>query len=93
MTTRVHAVYRGGVFLPASPVPVGEGAEVELTVTVNGQGSLADALEQSARLPQEDPTNGFRPTDAALDNVYELLRRRHASGEHDVAQRHDQHQP
>lgn len=63
MTTRIHAVYRGGVFLPASPVAVAEGAEVELTVTVNGRDSLADALEEIARLPQEGSPDGFSGAD------------------------------
>ncbi len=29
----------------------------------------------------------------SLDEVYEILGRRHSSGEHDVAARHDEHQP
>jgi predicted DNA-binding antitoxin AbrB/MazE fold protein len=28
-----------------------------------------------------------------LDGMYEILSRRHRSGEHDVAERHDEHQP
>ncbi len=28
-----------------------------------------------------------------LDDVYAILGRRHASGEHDLAARHDEHQP
>lgn len=28
-----------------------------------------------------------------LDDVYEILGRRHASGEHDLAARHNEHQP
>jgi predicted DNA-binding antitoxin AbrB/MazE fold protein len=31
-----------------------------------------------------------RPT---LDDVYAILGRRHSSGEHDVAARHDEHEP
>jgi len=27
------------------------------------------------------------------DDVYEILGRRHASGEHDLAERHNEHQP
>ena len=46
MTMKIHAIYRGGVFCPDAPVPVAEGAKVELTVTSNGNGgSLADSLE------------------------------------------------
>ena len=29
----------------------------------------------------------------SLDDVYEILGRRHSSGEHDVAERHNEHQP
>jgi predicted DNA-binding antitoxin AbrB/MazE fold protein len=29
----------------------------------------------------------------SLDDVYAILGRRHASGQHDVAARHDEHQP
>jgi predicted DNA-binding antitoxin AbrB/MazE fold protein len=29
----------------------------------------------------------------SLDDVYAILGRRHGSGEHDVAARHDEHQP
>jgi predicted DNA-binding antitoxin AbrB/MazE fold protein len=29
----------------------------------------------------------------SLDDVYAILGRRHSSGEHDVAVRHDEHQP
>lgn len=29
----------------------------------------------------------------SLDDVYEILGRRHASGEHDLAARHNEHQP
>jgi predicted DNA-binding antitoxin AbrB/MazE fold protein len=64
MTTKVQAIYRNGAFLPATPVPVAEGAEVELTVTVNGESSsLAEGLEEIARLPMEGPRDGFSGAD------------------------------
>jgi predicted DNA-binding antitoxin AbrB/MazE fold protein len=64
MTMKVHAIYRGGVFRPDVPVPVAEGTEVELTVTSNGKSvSLADSLEEIARLPQEGPDDGFSGAD------------------------------
>jgi len=60
MTMKVHAVYKNGAFLPAAPVQVAEGAEVELTVTVNGDAaSLADSLQEIANLPPEGPQDGF----------------------------------
>jgi predicted DNA-binding antitoxin AbrB/MazE fold protein len=33
------------------------------------------------------------PQRPSLDDVYAILGRRHSSGEHDVAARHDEHQP
>ncbi len=33
------------------------------------------------------------PTKPSLDDVYAILGKRHASAEHDVAARHDEHQP
>ena len=64
MTTKVHAVFRNGAFLPATPVPVAEGAEVELTVTsTDSNESIADALEEISRLPEEGPADGFSGAD------------------------------
>ena len=36
---------------------------------------------------------GAGPRKPSLDDVYAILGRRHAIGEHDVAARHDEHQP
>jgi predicted DNA-binding antitoxin AbrB/MazE fold protein len=33
------------------------------------------------------------PQQPSLDDVYAILGNRHSSGEHDVAARHDEHQP
>jgi predicted DNA-binding antitoxin AbrB/MazE fold protein len=33
------------------------------------------------------------PTIPSLDDVYAILGRRHSSGEHDLAERHNEHQP
>jgi predicted DNA-binding antitoxin AbrB/MazE fold protein len=33
------------------------------------------------------------PSVPTLDDVYAILGRRHASGEHDLAERHNEHQP
>jgi predicted DNA-binding antitoxin AbrB/MazE fold protein len=64
MTTKVHAVYRNGVLLPSAPLPVADGTEVELTVTANGESnSLADALDEIARLPTEGRQDGFSGAD------------------------------
>jgi predicted DNA-binding antitoxin AbrB/MazE fold protein len=64
MTTKVHAVFRNGVFQPSAPPQLAEGAEVELIVTTNGEsGSLADALNEIARLPTEGLQDGFSGAD------------------------------
>jgi predicted DNA-binding antitoxin AbrB/MazE fold protein len=34
-----------------------------------------------------------QPEIPTLDDVYAILGRRHASGEHDLAERHNEHQP
>jgi len=33
------------------------------------------------------------PNVPTLDDIYAILGRRHASGEHDLAERHNEHQP
>jgi len=33
------------------------------------------------------------PSQPSLDDVYAILGKRHASGEHDLAERHNEHQP
>jgi predicted DNA-binding antitoxin AbrB/MazE fold protein len=64
MTTKVHAIYRNGVFLPSTPPPVADGAEVELIVTSGSESnSLADALDEIAHLPVEGPQDGFSGAD------------------------------
>lgn len=50
-------------------------------------------LPEASRLVVEfRVVNRASPTDD-LDGLYEILSRRHRSGEHDVAARHDEHQP
>jgi predicted DNA-binding antitoxin AbrB/MazE fold protein len=44
-------------------------------------------VEVEVRLVRE------RPTIPSLDDVYAILGSRHASGEHDLAERHNEHQP
>lgn len=50
---------------------------------------LPDACEVEVEVRQVN-AGATIPT---LDDVYAILGRRHASGEHDLAQRHDEHQP
>jgi predicted DNA-binding antitoxin AbrB/MazE fold protein len=53
------------------------------------QVDLPDACEVEVEIRQ---INGgaMIPT---LDDVYAILARRHASGQHDLAERHNEHQP
>jgi hypothetical protein len=60
MTTKVHAIFQHGVFLPSTPPPVADGTEVELIVSFGEEpNSMADALEEIARLPVEGSQDGF----------------------------------
>jgi predicted DNA-binding antitoxin AbrB/MazE fold protein len=34
-----------------------------------------------------------RPGTPTLDDIYDILGHRHATGEHDLAERHNEHQP
>jgi predicted DNA-binding antitoxin AbrB/MazE fold protein len=49
---------------------------------------LPDPCEVEVEIHQ---VNG--PKKPTLDDVYAILGRRHSSGEHDLAERHDEHQP
>lgn len=49
---------------------------------------LPDACEVEVEVHQVNERE--KPT---LDDVYAILGRRHSSGEHDLASRHDEHQP
>jgi predicted DNA-binding antitoxin AbrB/MazE fold protein len=50
---------------------------------------LPDACEVEVEIRQINAEAKI-PT---LDDVYAILGRRHASGEHDLAERHNEHQP
>lgn len=64
MTTKVHAIYRHGVFQHATPSPVAEGAEVDLIITTTDQAdSVAASLEEIARLPIEGAQDDFSGAD------------------------------
>jgi predicted DNA-binding antitoxin AbrB/MazE fold protein len=53
---------------------------------------LPDRTEVEIQLRVEDRTE-TAPMSEGLAEVYTILGRRHSSGEHDVAARHDEHQP
>jgi hypothetical protein len=54
---------------------------------LNSPAKVSRRVEVEIRRVKEAPKV---PT---LDDVYEILGRRHASGEHDLAGRHNEHQP
>jgi predicted DNA-binding antitoxin AbrB/MazE fold protein len=51
--------------------------------------NLPDRCEVEVEIRQVKEPSGI-PT---LDDVYEILGRRYATGEHDLAERHNEHQP
>ncbi len=74
----IRAIYENGVFRPTGPIDLPEGTEVEIE---------ARPVEES---PSSVPEDG---ADDGLDAVYEILSRRYRSGRHDLAERHNEHQP
>lgn len=76
----IHAVYEQGVFRPTQPVDLPEHALVEFELRVVGP-TVGEQIEK------------LRESDPALAAVYEVLSRRHNSGHHDTAERHNEHQP
>jgi predicted DNA-binding antitoxin AbrB/MazE fold protein len=73
----IHAVYENGVFRPTDPVDLPEGAEVVIEPR---------RIEPELSSPSE-------PGDDRLDAIYEILSRSHATGETDLAARHNEHPP
>jgi predicted DNA-binding antitoxin AbrB/MazE fold protein len=64
MVTKVRAVYSDGVFRPEAPLPVAEGARVELTVdSAPVAQSLVESLEEISRLPAAGAKDGFSGAD------------------------------
>jgi len=76
----IDAVYEDGVFKPVAPVDLPEGTRVR--------------MERGAGV--DYPARSEPPADwesRSMDGVYEVLGLRSRSGEHDVAERHNEHQP
>jgi len=69
MTTTAAAIYENGVLRPLSPLPLAEGARVEVTVTDEASSSVAEIstvaslLRQIAALPMESSDAGFSGRD------------------------------
>jgi len=63
MSNRIKAVYEYGVFRPIDPVPLEEGASVELSyerpAALKPPQLMVAAIEEIARMPLEGPDDGF----------------------------------
>jgi predicted DNA-binding antitoxin AbrB/MazE fold protein len=78
MPPTIHAIFENGVFRPTQPVNLPDHAEVELEF--HAVSSANGALPN----PVEPPS---------LDELYSILGKRFPTGEHDIAARHNEHQP
>ena len=70
MTTTAAAIYEHGVLRPLTPLPLAEGARVEVTVTDDASsaqaaeiGRAGDLLREVAALPMESSQAGFSGRD------------------------------
>ena len=70
MTTTAAAIYENGMLRPLAPLPLAEGARVEVTVTddasssqVMGACRASELLREIAGLPVESADNGFSGRD------------------------------
>lgn len=70
MTSTIPAVYEGGVFRPTAPVPLADGATVELTVApvptpdeleerIRAAQSLQELWAAMAEAADDEPDDGF----------------------------------
>ena len=73
----IHAIYENGAFRPITPVDLPEGCEVTI----------------EPRAAEPGPGRATRPDEGELNEIYEILGRRHRSGHSDTAERHNEHQP
>jgi predicted DNA-binding antitoxin AbrB/MazE fold protein len=78
----IHAIYENGVFCPTDAVNLPERSEVILQAELLRNG--ADNIDRSVPADIDDE---------GLQEIYEVLSRRFRSGEADVAERHNEHQP
>ncbi len=76
----IHATFESGVFRPVEPIDLPERCEVAF----EPRWMEADVAAQIAEM---------RKTDPGLAAVYEILSRRFESGQRDLADRHNEHNP
>jgi len=77
MMRPIDAIFEGGIFRPLDQVSLPEHTRVRLT----------------AELDEEVDGAPEATYDSRLDAVFDALEEEHASGECDVAARHNEHQP
>lgn len=77
----ISAVYQDGVFRPVGPVDLPEGCEVTVEPKVEGP----------AQPQPSDPQ--FAHLEPRLARIYAILSERYDSGQTDLAERHNEHQP
>lgn len=77
----IHAVYENGVFRPTEPVDLPDGCEVTFEPKVEAAGQPRPTDPQFAHLS---------PGQA---RIYAILSERYDSGQTDLAERHNEHQP
>ena len=77
----IRAIYENGIFRPIEEVDLPEHCEVEFDPKPIGR--LVTEI-QFSELPRRS---------AAQDAIYRILGERYSSGETDVAERHNEHQP
>ena len=73
----VRAIYEDGVFKPAGPVDLPDGAEVELEVRI---------------VEPQTPENLTRQ-EQNQRQIFEILSRSYDTGDATLAERHNEHQP
>lgn len=77
----IRAIYEGGVFRPLGQVDLPERCEVEIDP------------KPVVRLVTEIKFSDEPRQSAAKDAIYAILGERYRSGETDIAERHNEHQP
>lgn len=88
----IQAIFENGVFRPTEPVELPEHCAVEFEPRPAGNGPVGPWLPSD--LPPEPTTpEEIERRERALNAIYEILGRRYSSGETDVAERHNEHQP
>jgi hypothetical protein len=82
----IHAIYENGVFRPTEPVDLPEYATVEVQPVADTEAGLI-----GVRLPDDPMPESLKKHPQY--RTLEILSHRYDTGEHDLAERHDEHQP